>query len=243
MNQIKEIEMPFISVITINKNNADGLNKTMQSVCTQDFEDFEYIVVDGASEDKSGEVVKNYLADVDKFISGNDKGIYDAMNKGIRAAKGDYLIFLNSGDCFADASVLTQMHVHCRGEDLLSGNIIFLENNISRRDFTPERLTKFYLLHSMLYHPATFFKKSLFKTLGLFDDQLSIVGDYEFFLRALSKNKINYRHLPFDVVLFDSSGISSAKITREKMMDERKMVQRKYYNKVLLFIYNLYKSR
>ncbi|MCX6276121.1 MAG: glycosyltransferase family 2 protein [Bacteroidetes bacterium] len=235
--------MPFISVITINRNNAAGLQKTMLSVCAQDFKDLEYIVVDGASDDGSLQVVEANKGCVSHFISEKDKGIYDAMNKGIAKASGEYLLFLNSGDRFAESNVLTKMKAWSRGEDIVSGNILFEENGSNRRDFTPEKLSKLYLLHSMLYHPVTFIRKSLFDNFGLYDDNLRIVADYEFFLRVLSKSKISYRHLTCDVVIFDNSGVSAAAATRNQMLTERKAVQRKYFNSILLWAYYFLKSK
>ncbi len=234
--------MPFISVITINRNNAGGLRKTLKSVCEQDLDDFEYIVVDGLSDDGSQNIVDEYKSCIDHFISEKDNGIYDAMNKGLRHSKGEYLLFLNSGDCLAATSVLSQMKSESGGEDLVSGNILFFENETTRRDFTPGKLSKFYLLHSMLYHPVTFIKKSLFNKFGLYDESLNIVGDYEFFLRVLDKTKINYRHLSFDVTLFENNGISASPETRNQMLAEKKSVQRKYFNPILLKAFTLYKS-
>ena len=89
--------MPFLSIITINKNNAAGLRRTLESVCSQDFNDFEYIVVDGASTDNSRDELDNYKDNINILISENDRGIYDAMNKGIAKASGEYLLFMKIG--------------------------------------------------------------------------------------------------------------------------------------------------
>ena len=100
-----------LSIVTINRNNAVGLQKTMQSVASQSFRDFEYIIIDGASTDNSVEVIKNLEAEFDhlKWVSEPDTGIYNAMNKGIRMATGEYVQILNSADCLAAEDVIERM--------------------------------------------------------------------------------------------------------------------------------------
>ena len=103
----------LFTVITINLNNAEGLKKTIESVLAQERSLYEYIVIDGASTDGSVELAKSYGDKIDCFISEPDKGIYNAMNKGIALAKGEYVIFMNSGDCFASADVLHRViYIH-----------------------------------------------------------------------------------------------------------------------------------
>ena len=92
----------ILSVITINYNNAEGLNRTIQSIDTQTWKEFEYIVIDGASNDGSIDVIKRFESIIDLWISEPDTGVFNAMNKGIKKAKGDYLLFLNSGDFLVD---------------------------------------------------------------------------------------------------------------------------------------------
>ena len=97
-----------LSIVTINRNNANGLEKTMQSVASQSFKEFEYIVVDGASTDGSVDVIRSHEADCAhlKWVSEPDSGIYNAMNKGLQMATGDYVQILNSGDCLAASDVM-----------------------------------------------------------------------------------------------------------------------------------------
>ena len=117
--------MTKLSIITINYNNADGLQKTIKSVISQTFKNFEYIIIDGHSSDKSIDVIKeneNYFA---YWCSEKDRGIYDAQNKGIQKAKGDYLLFLNSGDCLENEKVLEKVFALTPKEDLLYGELIF----------------------------------------------------------------------------------------------------------------------
>lgn len=113
--------MKQISIITINYNNASGLEKTIRSVVEQTYNEYEYIIIDGASSDKSKEVVQGYQQYIDFWCSEKDSGIYNAMNKGIQRASGEYLLFLNSGDILSDSAVLSDIHSFCRERILFMG--------------------------------------------------------------------------------------------------------------------------
>ena len=103
--------MKQISIITINYNNASGLEKTIRSVVEQTYNEYEYIIIDGASSDKSKEVIQEYQRYIDFWCSEKDSGIYNAMNKGIQKASGEYLLFLNSGDVLNNSAVLDRKSV------------------------------------------------------------------------------------------------------------------------------------
>ena len=115
--------MPKISVITINYNNKEGLEKTIESVVNQSLQDFEYIVIDGNSTDGSQEILEKYTAKISHAVSEPDTGIYNAMNKGIKAATGEYILFLNSGDEFYATQSLEKAAEHLTGEDIIYGNL------------------------------------------------------------------------------------------------------------------------
>ncbi|HNR20469.1 MAG TPA: glycosyltransferase family 2 protein [Bacteroidia bacterium] len=233
--------MPLFSIITINRNNARGLLKTIGSVVEQSCTDFEYIVIDGASTDNSPDIIKGAENKIKYWVSEMDNGIYDAMNKGISKAKGKYLLFLNSGDCLVNNNVLKKVAGSNPAAQLISGNILFKEANGNiRQDTTPQKLTKFYLLRSMLYHPVTFVDAELFKSLGYYDAQYKIVADYEFFLRCLSARSISYTHLNFDITFFDNSGVSAVPETRKLLIAERLNVQKKYFNPFIVMMYRIY---
>lgn len=106
---IRGKKYPIISVITVVLNGQDTIEKTLKSILTQDYDNIEYLIINGGSKDKTNKIIQNYINDVDYYINELDQGIYDAMNKGIRAATGDYLMFLNAGDSFANSETLTQV--------------------------------------------------------------------------------------------------------------------------------------
>src|SRR5574344_2490955 len=110
-----------LSIITINYNNAEGLEKTIKSVINQTFTDYEYIIIDGGSTDGSTDIIKKYRENIDYWVSESDKGIYKAMNKGITYTHGEYLNFMNSGDCFHSSTVLNEVARNFNNTDIIIG--------------------------------------------------------------------------------------------------------------------------
>lgn len=193
-----------LSIITINYNNRNGLRKTIESVVSQTFSDFEYVVIDGGSTDGSVEVIKEYVDRIDYWVSERDKGIYNAMNKGAFAAHGEYLLFLNSGDALCEKNVLTVVFNHSFNADVVCGNII---NDRGGSMEAPEEVTMEYFILGSLPHPSSFIKRSLFDT-HPYDERFKIAGDREFFMYHLIARNVTYQHININVTLFDTTGIS-----------------------------------
>ena len=203
-----------ISIITINYNNAKGLQKTIQSVIHQTYKGFEYIVVDGNSSDQSREIInENAKISSDillKWISEPDNGIYNAMNKGIRMASGKYLLFLNSGDWLADNNVIELVMPYLKGEyEIVSGELVLVKNAKESIQLVPPQAVNLnYCIHSGLTHPNTFIKKDLFKKYGYYNEQNKIVSDWEFFLIVCGLKKCKYQVIPVLISFFVMDGIS-----------------------------------
>src|SRR5208283_551554 len=174
-----------LSIITVNLNNVSGLRKTIESVVNQKYTDYEYIIIDGFSTDGSVEVIKEFTDKITYWISETDKGIYNAMNKGIKRATGDYCLFLNSGDFFANSRILEKCFEHQFSEDIVYGNMILEESGILMTWKIPPKLTfnDFYI--SSIAHPCSFIKRSLFEKTGNYNEKYKIVSDWEFFLKAI----------------------------------------------------------
>jgi glycosyltransferase involved in cell wall biosynthesis len=223
--------MPLLSIITINFNNREGLEKTIQSVRTQTFRDVEYIVVDGGSSDGSKELLEKYSDSISKWISEKDSGIYNAMNKGIALANGKYLQFLNSGDTLSHKNVLEEFFQNPLSADIVSGNVLMV-GSTSTLAKNPETVDAVHLFESTILHPCTFIKKELFIRYGMYDESYRIVADYEFFVRAFVKHNAGYEHRPIIVAHFDTNGVSNQQI--EKLKAERKRVLENYFSPVQL---------
>nr|WP_295923782.1 glycosyltransferase family 2 protein [uncultured Dyadobacter sp.] len=215
--------MQKLSIITINYNNAAGLQKTIESVVTQTSADFEYIVVDGGSTDGSTEVIRRYEDKITYWVSEPDRGIYHAMNKGILQAKGKYCHFLNSGDYLIDRHVTEQMLHEMPDCSILYGNKIREINGklVTQKSYAGRPITLLDMYRSTIFHASAYIKRSLFDQYGLYDESLKIVSDWKFYLITvgLHNEKVAYRDI--DVVWFDNQGISST----DTALDQKERAQ------------------
>ncbi len=183
--------MPQLSIITINFNNKKGLKKTIPSVIRQSFSDYEYIIIDGGSTDGSVDLITQYSGKITSWISEPDKGIYNAMNKGIKRAKGVYCLFLNSGDCFMDNDILNKVFSIPFTEDIVFGDTICVNMRLSY----PSKISLSYLISKSLPHQSSFIKRSLFDRFGNYNEENRIVSDWEFGLKAILLYNCSYRYL------------------------------------------------
>lgn len=233
--------MKRLSIITICRNDATGLKKTIRSLRDQSYRDFEFIIVDGASEDETLNIITENKSMITHWISEPDTGIYNAQNKGVKMTQGDYCLFLNSGDYLADENVIKKfMSVETQAE-IIYGDMI-VENKIGSREIkkSPSKIRSLHMLKDTLRHPVSFIKRNLFDTFGYYDENFRIVADYEFFVRVIIRNSVSLYYLNFPVSVFDLSGVSSGKDTRMQLISERKAVQDMYFNPILLFLFRLY---
>lgn len=207
----------LVSIITINRNNAFGLEKTMESVLSQDRTDFEYIVVDGASSDGSIGIVQRFapsFGDRLKWVSEPDKGIYNAMNKGIRMAEGEYVEFVNSGDVLVSENVIQRMYKALEESgypSILYGNMLKeMQDGCVFRDkcFAGEEMTLLGFYHGTLNHSPTWIRRDLFDKYGLYDEALKIDSDWKWFLQAIILGEERPAYINIDVTRFDMTGIS-----------------------------------
>jgi glycosyltransferase involved in cell wall biosynthesis len=211
-----------ITIVTINYNNSQGLKKTLESVAKQSMLPFQYLVIDGASTDGSMDIITQFSDIISDCISEPDNGIYHAMNKGIDLATGDYLLFLNSGDSLADDRVLEAITPYLNA-DLVYGNLLLSNESFSQLLRFPEQLPFSFFTDGFnsLPHPATFINKSLFKTVGKYNEHHLIVSDWTFFLLALHKYNCTYCHVNMVVSSFNLDGVSSRKENVELIRKER----------------------
>lgn len=219
----------LVSIITINLNNLEGLKKTMASVFTQTYKEFEYIVIDGGSWDGSKEYIEANSAGLAYWVSEPDEGIYKAMNKGITMAKGEYLLFLNSGDWFYDREVLSIAGNQLSGCDVLYGNMIkvfpdgreHLDKGVNGK-----KLSLSIFIEKTINHSSAFINKRIFLMYGLYDENLKIVSDWKLFLIALGLNNSVVTYIDYPFSYFDMTGISNANLTLRD--SERNLVLKEY---------------
>lgn len=215
-------DFPLISIITINYNNKVGLERTISSIVKQSYKDFEYIVIDGNSNDGSKEVLSKYNNQIDCCIIERDSGIYNAMNKGIKKANGKYLLFINSGDELYSKTVLEENIQYIHSEDLIYFNLLqVFENHTNVHEF-PSKINYNTFIEGTIGHPTTFIKKDLFHKIGLYDESLKIVADWKFFSQAVIQYKCSTKQIKATLSKFYMDGISST--NSEATNNERQKV-------------------
>jgi len=204
----------------------------MESVVSQTWQEFEYIVIDGGSNDGSAEYLKSQNEHLDYWVSEPDKGIYNAMNKGIVKATGEYLLFLNSGDHLFSETVLEENHSFIKEKDLIYFNVYMVGESFNKIVFYPDKLrfSDFYL--NGLNHQSTLVKKELFKTVGLYDENFKIVSDWKFFIAALFIHNCSYLKVNVTFSTYYLDGISAK--SRAEHLDERKQVLNEYFGAFVL---------
>ena len=201
-----------ISIITINLNNKDGLRKTIESVVNQTvFDKVEYIIIDGGSTDGSKELIEQHKDKLYYWCSEPDKGIYNAMNKGITVSTGDYLLFLNSGDYLSENNVLEMVFPYLEYDFVYGNELKVNERNKSPYEAKyPDKLDESFFRRTSLPHQSTFIKAELLKEKP-YSETFKIISDWKFFIEAFRTGK-TYKHMPFIVSVYDCSGFSSQNI-------------------------------
>ena len=203
-----------ISIITVCFNSSKTIEKTFQSILNQTYNEIEYIVIDGGSTDSTLDIIKKYKKNIASFVSEPDRGLYDAMNKGIKLATGDIVGILNSDDIYTDEKVLenvARFHQNNNVEVSL-GNIIQLTNygklvrTYSAKKWIPEKLK----IGFMPPHPSLFFKRELFDKYGYYHLDFVSGADYELIVRFFLKNNVLWKYSNITTTSMLIGGISTS---------------------------------
>ena len=207
---------PKISIITVSFNSAKTIKETIESILIQDYNNIEYIIIDGGSSDETMDIVKSYSEKISYFISEKDNGIYDAMNKGIKAATGDIVGILNSDDFYPNSFVLSNVaksfkKYNC---DAVYGDLVY----VNKKDAT--QIKRYWQAGNyntskikngwMLPHPTFFVKKVMYDRHGLYNSALKRAADYEMILKLLYKENILVHYIPMILVKMRMGGASNS---------------------------------
>ncbi len=224
----------ILSIITVCKNEP-FIESTCRSVCEQTCQDFEWIVVDGASTDNTLTKIETYKNRANIFISEPDGGIYQAMNKGIKCAKGNYCLFLNGGDMLYNedtiASVIPYLKEN-RADVYYGDSYRLFENEADCFIKTyPNTLDKSFFLTNTLGHQSSFIRRELFEKYGGYREDFKIVSDKEKWLCFMEKG-VSFEHLPFACSQFRMNGISQIK--SDSLKEEKRKMFMQYFPEGML---------
>ena len=205
-----------VSIITVVRNNKRTIKDAINSILNQTYKDIEYIIIDGASTDGTVEIVKNYGNRIAKFISEPDKGIYDAMNKGIAQATGDVVGILNSDDFYVNNDVIEQVirEFNSRGVDSVFSDLVYVgrdDVNKTIRFFDSGQFkTSLFSYGLMPAHPTFFVKKIVYEKYGNFRTDLKNAADFDLLARFFYVNKITYHYIDKVMVKMRLGGASTS---------------------------------
>ena len=224
-----------LSIITVNYNDADGLERTIKSVISQTFKDYEFIIIDGGSTDDSVAVINEYKHHIDYWVSEPDGGIYPGMNKGLRKAKGDYVNFMNSGDSYHSDTVLGKIFSLNSDADIITG----AHAGSPHPNVGQIGVTMLDLYTGAIDHQASFIRREV-ALRHPYDETYRIVSDWKFFIEALVFDNCTFLYKDLIVVDVDMNGISNTNIMLNKQ--ERESVLRELFPEKVLRDYQLLAS-
>jgi glycosyltransferase involved in cell wall biosynthesis len=231
---------PLITVVTVVYNSIANLEKTICSVTEQDYSKIEYIVIDGGSTDGSIDIIQKHASNISVWISEKDNGIYDAMNKGVNMASGDWICFLNSGDVFVDSHIIGQVVAEINQstakKDIVYGNILVQKAGGLFKERIAKEPCNIHRMH--FCHQSAFVRRELLQKFG-FDQRHPLSADLKFFKQCYY-NGNPFVHLNFPVVIYDTSGVSNT--SRERGLRDNISVIKEIDKglKKCLFLFRLY---
>ncbi len=248
-----------LSIITINLNDEAGLRKTIDSVVSQTFTDYEFIIIDGKSTDGSVRLIEELDDKVSYWVSEKDSGIYNAQNKGIKQAKGEYLYFLNSGDALFAADTLEKVFAADPHDPFICGSFymeqkgqLTLDTSYKDRDWN---LAIYELFSGFLCHQAFFIHRSNFEQFGLYDESLRVVADWKLFFQGIAIDHLPVKYVDTFIVIYNMEGFSTQiggeviypeklKVCRELLKESAvKRLERLYYLEQNGFVTDIMKSK
>ncbi len=205
-----------ISIITITYNSASTVEDTLRSVTSQDYPDLEYIIIDGKSKDNTLKIVDKYKENIAKIVSEKDKGLYDALNKGIKNATGDVIGMLHSDDLYANEQVISKVAKKFAEDPSIEGvyaDLVFVSRNDTNKAMRVWESGTYeegaFLKGWMPPHPTFFVRKEVYEKFGGFNTELKLSADYELMLRLIHKNNIKLAYLNETIVKMRMGGVSN----------------------------------
>ena len=222
-----------VSIITVCKNAQDTIEETIKSIINQSYSDIELVIIDGDSSDNTKEILEQCSEKIAYCLSESDTGVYNAMNKGIKAAKGDILYFLNANDYLFDENVIADVVAAFKSSkaDILWGGLANLGTNGEIQICKENYIDKLFFLNGEnMCHQCIFYKSELFNKYGFYDESFKIAADYDFNLKVLIKNKVKYTVFERIIAKFSLGGFSTSEKYRDILLKERDIVINRYFS-------------
>lgn len=247
-----------LSIITINLNNKDGLLDTINSIIDQTYKEFEWIVIDGNSKDGSKQLIEKFKNNINYWVSEPDRGIYNAMNKGILASHGEYLLFLNSGDTLFDINTIKDIIHKLKDECIYVGKEKVKNGGVRYFKIKSDRDIIKKLIINHVPHQSTFIPRKIFHEFNLYRENLNILSDQEKFIESIIWGNYKIKYLDRIISVFDPTGISSNKVKlkeEELLLKETRprfyfildfyityneIIEALLYNKFIFFLFRIY---
>jgi len=238
------MQTPLFSIITVTFNPGKALLETIDSIRNQKFNNYEHIIKDACSNDFS---VMRYAQSTNDYypivICKCDKGIYDAMNQALDYAKGEYILYLNAGDCFQDENVLEKISnkvLQKKDFGLIYGD--YYSKPLSVFVKSPKRFIRFYLYHNTLCHQSCFISRKLIEKVGRFDISLKVLADYDLLLRLVIANDYSYHYEELTVSSCMGGGFSSQPKNVHIALKEAVALRKRYFKKKERYLYFLLRA-
>ena len=225
-----------ITIITVVKNDVNGIKRTLESIYSQSFSNYEHIIIDSNSSDGTSELIKKKINQKSSYLRENDNGIYDAINKGVKLAKGKYIGLLHSGDIFSSNNILSIVFNNLDGLDFIFGNTAFFKFNQIYRLWEFKLPKKNFFNPFKVAHTTLFIKKRIIKDLNFYNQNYKISSDLDFLIK-LSKNKFSYRKVEIFLVFMKLGGLSSSVKNYIKKFNEDIHILTKHYGYLSLLFY------
>lgn len=225
-------------------NAVAGIERTILSVVNQTYKNIEYIVIDGGSTDGTLEIIEKYRDRIDYFVSEPDNGIYDAMNKGIKVATGEWINFMNAGDEFVSLSTIGELINEICDAKIIYGNILrkYRHLRVRSRGITKAHPSPVDFMGSTIHHQAAFIDIKLFDQYGLYSTEFKLISDWKFFYECVIQHKEAIKYVNMDIAVFNTNGRSSKGIL-EYSFEKECYLSRLYGKEILLCLKELQEMR
>ncbi len=222
-----------VTIITVCKNSESTIEKAVSSVFSQTYKEIEYVVVDGASTDRTLDIIREHEDKIDNIISEPDSGIYDAMNKGLTNSSGDAIFFLNADDYFHDDQILADIAEEFSRDNsagIVYGNVVMFDGS-SEKLVKHDNVSHLYFYKNTICHQAVFAKRDIYEEVGNFDEKYMFHADVDWIMRAYFTQEINerFRYIDRNICYYSAGGVTSDPVLAEKYKYDRQEISAKYF--------------